>query len=141
MECLERAKLKLALKYATRYREQYSAIFFVSAANMSTLQEGYERIVHLLDLPEKSRVEWEPKVAAARAWFENTKSESGTGWLLIVDNIAPVVSDGDPMNAEKVREVTVVDIVSRFLPRAEAEPKGSVLFTTRKPQAAEIVVG
>jgi|SRR5579862_4736354 len=132
-------KTQLALKYASHYREQYSAVFFVSAARISTLTDGYERIVSLLNLPERSRTDSRVKVAAARAWLENGTSDDGRNWLLIVDNINPdAVSDNgnsDDMN------VTVVDLVRDFLPREGTRPRGSIILTTRKPRAAEIVAG
>jgi hypothetical protein len=133
-------KTQLALKYASTYREQYSAVFFVSAARKSTLSDGYERIVSLLDLPERSRTESGIKVAAARMWLENSRSRDGKNWLLIVDNINPEIVDEkdkitDDMNA------TAMDLVRDFLPRQGTSPRGSILLTTRKPRTAERVVG
>jgi hypothetical protein len=133
-------KTQLALKYATRYREQYSAVFFVSAGRLSKLNDGFERIVSLLDLPERSRTEPGVKIAAARAWFENSRSEDGKGWLLIVDNINPdIPNDDNTISTDK--NVTVADLVRDFLPREGTKPRGSIILTTRKPRAAEIVVG
>jgi len=133
-------KTQLALEYATRYREQYSAVFFVSAARLSKLNDGFERIVSLLGLPERSRTEPGIKIAAARAWLENSRSVDGKDWLLIVDNINPdVPNDDDTISNDK--NVTVVDLVRDFLPREGTKPRGSVILTTRKPRAAEIVVG
>jgi hypothetical protein len=129
-------KTQLALKYATSYREQYSAIFFVSAARVLKLNEGFERIVSLLDLPERSRTEPGVKIAAARAWLENSRSEDGKGWLLIVDNINPdIPNDDNTISNDKV------DLVRDFLPREGTKPQGSIILTTRKPRAAERVVG
>jgi hypothetical protein len=133
-------KTQLALKYATHYREQYSAVFFVSAARVSKLNDGYERIVSLLDLPERSRTDPGIKIAAARAWFENSRSEDGKGWLLIVDNINPDVPNEDDTISDDMN-ATVVDLLSDFLPREGTKPRGSIILTTRKPRAAEIVVG
>jgi hypothetical protein len=130
-------KTQLALKYATHYREQYSAVFFVSAARVSNLNDGYERIVSLLDLPERSRTEPGIKIAAARAWFENSRSEDGKGWLLIVDNINRDAQNND----NTISDDTVVDLLSDFLPREGTKPRGSIILTTRKPRAAELVVG
>jgi hypothetical protein len=132
-------KTQLALKYASSYREYYSAIFFVSAASMSNLKQGYERIVSLLDLPENSQSDWEIKSAAARAWFENSRSRDGKGWLLIVDNISPSIVEEDKSTDDK--SATVSKLIEKYLPRGEAGPEGSILFTTRKPEAAKIVVG
>lgn len=133
-------KTQLALKYASQYREQYSAIFFVSAARLSTLNNGYERIVSLLDLPERSRTDPGVKVAAARTWFENSRSSDGRDWLLIVDNINPDIVHDDTTNTDD-KNATVVDLVRNFLPRNGTKPHGSIILTTRKPRAAEIVVG
>jgi hypothetical protein len=132
-------KTQLALKYATTYREHYSAVFFVSAARKSTLSEGYERIVSLLDLPERSRTEPGIKVAAARMWFENNRSNEGRNWLLIVDNINPDIVNEDEVIDDM--DATLIDVVRDFLPREGTSPRGSILLTTRKPKIAEIVVG
>lgn len=133
-------KTQLALKYATTFRDQFSAVFFVSAARTSTLSDGCERVVSLLDLPERSRTEPGIKIAAARTWFENSRSNDGKNWLLVVDNINPDIvneddEDTDDMNA------TVTDLIRDFLPREGTSPQGSILLTTRKPKIAETVVG
>ncbi|KAH0565545.1 hypothetical protein GP486_001058 [Trichoglossum hirsutum] len=133
-------KTQLALKYASHYREQYSAVFFVSAARISTLTDGYERIVSLLNLPERSRTDSRIKVAAARAWLENSTSDDGRNWLLIVDNINPDAVRDDNGNSDDMN-ATVIDLVRDFLPREGTRPQGSIMLTTRKPRAAEIVVG
>jgi AAA domain len=123
-------KTPLALKYASLYKEHYSAVFFVSAARIATLKDGYERIVSLLDLPQKSSDAQGVKVAATREWFEKSRSHCGRGWLLIVDNI-----NSDNMNA------VADDLVRDFLPRDSTTPRGSIILTTRNLRAAEIVVG
>jgi len=133
-------KTQLALKYASTYREQYSAVFFVSAARKSTLSDGYERITSLLDLPEKSRTEPAVKIAAARTWFENSKSHNGKNWLLVVDNINPEIVDVEDQIMDDL-DATVTDLVRDFLPREGTSPRGSILLTTRKPRVAETVVG
>jgi hypothetical protein len=133
-------KTQLALKYASTYREQYSAVFFVSAARKSTLSDGYERIVSLLDLPETSRTEPGIKVAAARTWFENSRSHDGKNWLLIVDNVNPEIVEGEDTVIDDT-DATVTDLVRDFLPREGTSPRGSILLTTRKPRIAETVVG
>jgi hypothetical protein len=141
-------KTQLALKYASVYRTDYSAIFFVSASTKVTFRQGYERIVTLLDLPEKSRPDSEQsvKVAAARAWLENSRSRNGRGWLLIVDNVNPdrlVADDANPDGPAKPDEerATVGKIIEEFLPREGLTPQGTIIFTTRKPEAAEGLVG
>ena len=135
-------KTQLALKYATQYRDHYSAVFFVSAARISTLNEGYERIVSLLDLdiPERSRNEQWAKIAVARAWFEDNRSNDGKGWLLIVDNVNPEIVDKDDEKANE-KDATVADLIHNFLPREGTKPQGSIILTTRKPRAAALVVG
>lgn len=123
-------KTQLALKYASLYQEHYSAVFFVSAARIATLNDGYEKIVSLLDLPERLSAVQAVKVDAARAWFENSRSHSERGWLLIVDNI----------NSESVNSMAD-DLVRDFLPREGTMPRGSIILTTRSLRVAETVVG
>jgi hypothetical protein len=56
-----------------------------------------------------------------------------------VDNISPDVVEKD--NPADDKNATVTNLISKYLPRAEVGPEGSILFTTRKPRAAVIVVG
>jgi hypothetical protein len=141
-------KTQLALKYASEYRTDYSAVFFVSASTEVTLRQGYERIVALLDLPEKLKPDSDVtvKVAAARSWLENSRSIDGRGWLLIVDNVHPdrlkaedTKSDG-PAKLDEER-ATVAKIHKDFLPREGLTPQGTIIFTTRNSEAAERLVG
>lgn len=142
-------KTQLVLQYASRCRERYSAIFFVSASTKITFSEGYERIATLLDLPEKSRPDSEQvvKVAAVRAWLENSISEDGRGWLLIVDNVNPdkLIATDDtnpdgPVKPDKER-ATVLEIFRDYLPREGLASQGTIIFTTRKRDAAADLVG
>jgi hypothetical protein len=134
-------KTQLALKYATTFRDQFSAVFFVSAARTSTLRDGCERIVSLLDLPERSRTEPGIKIAAARTWFENSRSHDGKNWLLIIDNVNPDIVNEDDEDTDDDMNDTVTDLIRDFLPREGTSPQGSILLTTRKPNISETVAG
>jgi hypothetical protein len=118
-------KTQIALKYAWLCRMHYSAVFFVSAADITTLNLDFERIVSVLNLPEKSRTEQGVKVAAAREWLENSRCNDGRGWLLIVDNI----------------DDQVAHLVRGFLPREHSMPRGSIILTTRNQRTVEKVGG
>ena len=133
-------KTQLALKYASSYRELYSAVFFVSAASVPALNDGYERIVSLLDLPERSATEPGIKTRAARAWLEDNRSDDGKPWLLVVDNIHPDIDDGSETETNDNNAI-LRKLITEFLPREGCHPQGSLILTTRKPEAAKLAVG
>lgn len=61
------AKTQLALKYAaSTYTYRYSHIFWISAASVGKIREGYETILDALELPERFSSEQHLKVAAVK---------------------------------------------------------------------------
>ncbi|HEY1351995.1 MAG TPA: FxSxx-COOH system tetratricopeptide repeat protein [Ktedonobacteraceae bacterium] len=75
-------KTHLALEYAYRQREQYRAVFWVTASSHATLNGAYSDIAMLLDLPEKGQQELLLIVRAVVAWLEHQQD-----WLLILDDL------------------------------------------------------
>lgn len=99
-------KTQLALEYAHRYYPMvYRTVFWVSAADKTTLEEDYTRIAHLLNLPEKHVREADLIAEAVKKWLE-----AHTKWLLILDNADDL------------------QLVSAFLP---IKHQGHILLTTR----------
>lgn len=137
-------KTQLALKYASTHRGLYSAVFFVSAASGPALDEGCESIVNLLGLPERSATESGIKIRAARAWLEDSRSDDGRPWLLIIDNIHPDIDNGNGIEPETepgANNAVLGRLIRDFLPREGSQPQGSLILTTRKPEAAKLAVG
>ena len=105
-------KTQTALEYAFRYREEYTATFWVRAATRETLIMDYVALAHLLDLPAHDASDQMLVVAAVKRWLEGHE-----GWLLILDN------------ADELH------ILTDFLPTGGA---GHILLTTRAQATGRI---
>jgi tetratricopeptide (TPR) repeat protein len=75
-------KTRLAIEYAWRHADEYSALLFVRADDRATLDAGLAALAGLLDLPEKEAREDAGKIAAVLRWLEDHPT-----WLLILDNV------------------------------------------------------
>ncbi|KAK3357865.1 nb-arc and tpr domain-containing protein [Lasiosphaeria hispida] len=102
-------KTAIAKEYLHRYINKYKYIFWVEAENAGTCQEKYNMIASVLDTSDKPLPDQGGRTYLVRECL--TKAESR--WLLIFDNVA-----------------TWNDI-ARYVPKALARSKGSVLITSR----------
>lgn len=77
-------KTRLAIEYAWRCADTYSALLFVSAETPVRLNAGLAALAgpDILDLPEKDAKEDEVKIHAALGWLARHPT-----WLMIVDNV------------------------------------------------------
>jgi tetratricopeptide (TPR) repeat protein len=98
-------KTQIAVEYAYRHRDEYTAVFWSFAGTEQSVRGGYAAIAALLDLPEKESQEQAKVTEAVKSWLEQN-----TGWLLVLDN-----ADEPAM-------------VKPFLPQ---QGKGHVLLTSR----------
>jgi tetratricopeptide (TPR) repeat protein len=98
-------KTQLALEYAYRSRQDYDAVFWVTANSREALIAGYADIARRLELPQHSEQDQTLTLLAVQQWLQTHLK-----WLLILDNADDV---------EMVRE---------FLPSA---PSGHIILTTR----------
>ena len=98
-------KTQLAVEYAYRYREDYSAILWAGAESADLLASDFSRIAALLELPEGRAQEQRTMVNAVLRWFDTHQ-----GWLLILDN------------------ANDLEIARPFIP---SSGNGHVLLTTR----------
>ena len=116
-------KTQLALKYSELAHKQlgYHFVFWMSAASVEKLNQGYSRLLNLLHLPQCLNPDQQAKNLAAQAWLEDDESENKRRWLLILDNV-------NQETAAHVREI---------LPRKNN--RGSILMTTREERVAESV--
>jgi tetratricopeptide (TPR) repeat protein len=101
-------KTQIALQYAHRYRDAYSAVFLVRAGSELSLRQGFFDIARAVSAgePHGDPLDVDAAIREAWAWLDRNP-----GWLLILDHIE------DP------------DIVSRFLPDGA---RGHVLGTSHK---------
>jgi tetratricopeptide (TPR) repeat protein/transcriptional regulator with XRE-family HTH domain len=98
-------KTQIAVEYAYRYREHYSAVLWVSASSRDAFISDFVMLAAFLDLPEKSEHDQEIVISAVKRWLS-----SNTNWLLIIDNVDDL------------------QIIVEFLPTLST---GKVLITTR----------
>ncbi len=77
-------KTRLAIEYAWRYAEEYSALLFVGAGSRSDLRRNFAALSgpSVLNLPEQEATDEEICVAAVLRWLGEQ-----AGWLLILDNV------------------------------------------------------
>ncbi|MFN6303662.1 MAG: tetratricopeptide repeat protein [Planctomycetota bacterium] len=77
-------KTRVAVEYAKRYSQEYTALLFITADSPSSLDRNLANLCGalVLNLPEKDAFEQEVQVAAAIRWLREN-----TGWFLIVDNV------------------------------------------------------
>ena len=122
-------KTQLAVAYAKRYRDSYSAIFWLNIKDKDSLKRSFDKAAKriLQEHPSASRlrsVDMEENldevVNAVKAWLslrENTK------WLVIYDNY-------DNPKLPGITDPAALDI-RKYLP---ASYQGSIIITTRSSQ-------
>ena len=98
-------KTQLAVEYAYRHRDDYSAILWASAESADVLVSDFSLIAALLELEERHAQEQSTMVNAVLRWFDTHQ-----GWLLILDN------------------ANDLEIARPFIP---SSGNGHVLLTTR----------
>lgn len=116
-------KTQLILKYAKQCFDQgrYSFIFFVSASSIEKLNQGFTKILHLVDHPDRYHPDQSVCLTMARRWLETCLDGHAT-WLLLVDNV----------------EKATLKFLRELLPRRN--PKGRILLTTRGEDIATALV-
>lgn len=100
-------KTQIAIEYAYRYYQHYTAVFWIGAETEETIIASFSSIATLVHLPEKNKSDQDHVIAAVLAWLTCHR-----GWLMIFDNVE------DP------------GLLKRFLPTAR---HGSLLFTSQRP--------
>ncbi len=105
-------KTQMAIEYAFRYREQYTAILWARADSRETLIADFVAIARLLSLPGHDAKEQMQVVSTVKRWLQEQE-----GWLLILDN-------ADDLS-----------LVPDFLPTTG---KGHLLLTTRAQATGKI---
>ena len=105
-------KTQIALEYAYRYHQDYTAVLWARAESIEALVSSYMALATLLRLPEREAREQEIVVQAIKIWLQTHRD-----WLLILDN---------------ADELT---LLSDFLPPS---PGGHLLLTTRATATAQL---
>jgi tetratricopeptide (TPR) repeat protein/transcriptional regulator with XRE-family HTH domain len=99
-------KTQIAVEYAYRYRDEYSAVLWVDASSLDRFKDEFTSFAVLFNLPEQKEANQDVVISAVKRWLT-----IHTGWLLILDNIEDL------------------DILDRFVPTISG---GKVLLTTRQ---------
>jgi hypothetical protein len=122
-------KTQLALAYAQRHKDDYSAVFWVNSKDVDTLKQGYAAaarriyhkhpsLVHLKAVAEGSNLN--EAAEAVKRWLSSAGNDR---WLVIYDNHdTPKLPGHDEPGTFDIRP---------FLPEAD---QGSILITTRSSQ-------
>lgn len=122
-------KTQLAVEYAKRYKDNYSAIFWLNVKDEDSLKQSFTRIARQIErhypLASQTSAPDEQKdpdemTEAVKAWLS---LPSNSRWLLVYDNYdnPKLPSNTDP---------TAVDI-QEYLPESY---QGSIIITTRSSQ-------
>jgi tetratricopeptide (TPR) repeat protein/DNA-binding XRE family transcriptional regulator len=98
-------KTQIAIEYAHRYRDDYDAVFWVTAATRETLHSDFVALARLLQLPAQDLPDQQVIVDAVKQWLARHEQ-----WLLILDN------------------ADELDLLPDFLPTGDT---GYILLTTR----------
>lgn len=119
-------KTQTAVAYAKRYRDEYSAIFWLNIKDKVSIQQSFTKVArqiskqhHNTSYPSAVDLQQNDEKVneAVKAWLS---LPGNTRWLLIFDNL-------DNPRTTNSNDDTGIDI-QRFLPEAY---QGSVIITTR----------
>ncbi|KAI1360650.1 hypothetical protein F5Y08DRAFT_43121 [Xylaria arbuscula] len=122
-------KTQIAIAYAKRYRDEYSAIFWLNIKDETSIQQSFTKVARqiLLQHPDASHLraldlqqDQEKVVEAVKAWLS---LPGNTRWLLIYDNY------DNPRLSNDINDTGIN--ISQFIPEAY---QGSIIVTTRLSQ-------
>ncbi|KAH8586144.1 hypothetical protein B0O99DRAFT_665869 [Bisporella sp. PMI_857] len=127
-------KTQLAITYARRYKEKYTAIFWLNANDENSLKLSFRDVAqqvlkHHLSNSVLSSVDqnknFDQIVSVVKVWLD---SPQNARWLIIYDNFDNPKTSGNPDNS-------AVDI-RQFLPRSN---HGSIIITTQSSQVKQSI--
>jgi len=100
-------KTQIAVEYAWRHRDDYSAVLWTFADTEQAISSGFSMMAQKLGLPEQESKEQATVTEAVKRWLEQNDD-----WLLVFDNA----------------DTPEMEIVKRFLPE---QAHGHILLTSR----------
>lgn len=89
-------KTQIALEYAYQHAQEYSAVFWISAATQESLQADLVTVAERLKLPGKDEHDHTRIVRAVKQWLATHQN-----WLLILDNADDVAIIRDVLPAQR----------------------------------------
>ena len=96
-------------------RKQNAYIFWISATTVEKLNQGFSKMLHLIQHPDRSHPDQSVRLMAARRWLEDV---DWGNWLMVLDNV----------------HSETIAFLREHLPRKNG--RGSLLFTTRAKDVA-----
>src|SRR5579871_1059874 len=108
-------KTQIAVEYAYRHREDYSAVMWIDASSLDRFKDEFAGLAALFNLPEQNEANQDIVISAVRRWLT-----THSAWLLILDNIEDL------------------EILDRYLPTVSG---GKVLLTTRQQALGTLAQG
>jgi tetratricopeptide (TPR) repeat protein len=108
-------KTQIALEYAYRYAQAYSAVFWIEAETLENVLSSTLRIAKLLQLPEREEKDHLRIVATVQRWLSTHNN-----WLMIWDNLEDL------------------DLFRRWLQQGG---RGTILITTRRQALGALAQG
>jgi hypothetical protein len=114
-------KSQIAIEFAHKFKQKYSQVFWVQAANAARFGQAYQNIAEKLSLPG-----WkDPKINIYRVVYEWLSNEDHGCWLMILDN----ADEREIFFPRTIPdESNATTLLAAYIPRSS---KGSVLITTR----------
>ncbi|PQE14735.1 P-loop containing nucleoside triphosphate hydrolase protein [Rutstroemia sp. NJR-2017a BBW] len=128
-------KTQLAITYARRHKEKYTAIFWLNANDEDSLKLSFRDVAQqvLRYYPSTSMLssvdqdkDLDQVVSVVKDWLDSPRN---TKWLMIYDNFDNPKTSSNPAK-------WAVDI-RQFLPRSD---HGSIIITTRSAQVRQEIV-
>ncbi len=89
-------KTQMAVEYAYRFREDYTAVLWVRTETREVLMADFVALADLLDLPEKNEQDQRHTVKAVKFWLQTHED-----WLLILDNVEDFLLASEWIPSEK----------------------------------------
>ena len=125
-------KTQLAITYARRHKEKYTAIFWLNANDEDSLKLSFRDVAQqvlrhhpstsVLSIIDQDK-DLDQVASAVKTWLDFPRN---TRWLMIYDNFDNPKTPGNP-------DGSAVDI-RQFLPRSD---HGSIIITTRSSQVRQ----
>jgi NB-ARC domain len=117
MHGIGKSQLTLYFAISAFGQGRYKYVLWISATTVGKLQQGFVKLLDLIDHKDRFHPEQRARLTASRRWLEECDSK----WLLVLDNV----------------ERDSLDFLREQLPRQNKQ--GNILFTTRTESLADIL--
>jgi hypothetical protein len=107
-------KTQVAIEYVVRYKDNYNAVFWITAGDLASLLLGFQEIAELTKCANTKSSDATSLARDVLKWLSIQSS-----WLLIIDNVDDI------------------SVIKGYLPDVTSG-EGHLLFTTRDPNAIGI---